>query len=81
MSRPQMFLVAGVNGSGKSSFTRNIIRKHTTLKIIDPDAIAKGITGSFSTIDSEALVAGRTALMMVQQCIMMALMRPLECQS
>ena len=69
MSRPQMFLVAGVNGSGKSSFTRNIIRKHPALKIIDPDAIAKDMTGSFATIDSEALGAGKSALMMVQQCI------------
>lgn len=69
MSRPQMFLIAGVNGSGKSSFTRNIIRKHPVLKIIDPDVIAKGMTGSFSTVDAEALGAGKAALTMVQQCI------------
>ena len=56
MSRPQMFLIAGVNGSGKTSFTRNITRKHPTLKVIDPDAIAKGMTGSFSTIDAEAVL-------------------------
>jgi predicted ABC-type ATPase len=53
-----MFLIAGVNGSGKSSFTRNITRKHPALKIIDPDAIAKGMTGSSSNLDSEALGAG-----------------------
>ena len=69
MSRPQMFLIAGVNGSGKTSFTRNITRKHPTLKVIDPDAIAKGMTGSFSTIDAEAVGAGKVALMTVQQCI------------
>lgn len=69
MSRPQMFLIAGVNGSGKSSFTKNITRKHPILKIIDPDVIAKGMTGSFATVDAEALRAGKAALNMVQQCI------------
>ena len=69
MSRPQMFLVAGVNGSGKSSFTRNVLRKEPSLKIIDPDAIAKGMTGSYATVDAEALAAGKAALMQVQACI------------
>jgi len=69
MSRPQMFLIAGVNGAGKSTFTKTILRKHPSLKVIDPDAIAKAMTGSFSTIDTEQLGAGRTALLSVQQCI------------
>ena len=69
MSRPQMFLIAGVNGSGKSTFTKTVIRKHPTLKIIDPDAIAKSITGSFATIDAEQVSAGKSALLTVQQCI------------
>ncbi|MEL6748849.1 MAG: hypothetical protein AAFO09_00965 [Pseudomonadota bacterium] len=69
MSRPQMFLIAGVNGSGKSSFTRNIFRKEPALKVIDPDAIAKDITGSFAMVDTEAMSAGRAALLMVQDCI------------
>lgn len=64
-----MFLIAGVNGSGKSTYTKAILRKHKELKVIDPDVIAKGITGSFLTIDSEALAAGKAALSMVQQCI------------
>lgn len=50
MSRPLMFIVAGVNGFGKSSFTRIITKKHPALKIIDPDAIGKGITGSFQNL-------------------------------
>ncbi|WP_026225273.1 AAA family ATPase [Teredinibacter turnerae] len=69
MSRPQMFLVAGVNGSGKSTLTKTILRKHPTLKVIDPDAIAKGMTGSFATIDAEQVSAGKMALMTVQQCL------------
>jgi predicted ABC-type ATPase len=64
-----MFLIGGVNGSGKSTFTKTILKKHPTLKVIDPDAIAKGITGSFATIDTEAMGAGRAALLMVQNCI------------
>ncbi|MFK5950554.1 MAG: zeta toxin family protein [Methylococcales bacterium] len=69
MSRPLMFLIAGVNGSGKSTFSKTIIRKHPKLKIIDPDEIAKNITGSFATIDAEQVSAGRTALLTVQRCI------------
>jgi predicted ABC-type ATPase len=64
-----MFLVAGVNGSGKSSFTRNIIRKEPTLTVIDPDAIAKGMTGSYAPVETKALSAGKVALMQVQNCI------------
>lgn len=60
MSRPQMFLVSGVNGSGKSTFTKNIVRKYPYLKIIDPDAIAT---------DIEPISAGRHALLTVQQYI------------
>jgi len=32
MSRPQMFVIAGVNGSGKSTFTKTILKKHPTLR-------------------------------------------------
>ena len=69
MSRPQMFVIAGVNGSGKSTFTKSILRKEPTLKVIDPDAIAKDMTGSYATVDAEALGAGKAALMQVQMCI------------
>jgi predicted ABC-type ATPase len=64
-----MFLVAGVNGSGKSSFTHNIKRRFPRIKIIDPDAIARTKTGSASTIDAESLSAGKLSLMEVQRCI------------
>lgn len=64
-----MFLIAGVNGSGKSTFTKTIIKKFPFLRVIDPDAIAKEMTGSFTTIDSKQLSAGRTALLNVQLCI------------
>jgi predicted ABC-type ATPase len=69
MSRPQMFLVAGVNGSGKSTFTRTVLDRFTGLNVIDPDAIARTLTGSFATIDSASLAAGKQALLAVQQCI------------
>lgn len=69
MSRPLMFLIAGVNGSGKSTFTKTVLRKYSTLKVIDPDEIAKNITGSYTTVDAEQVSAGKTALLTVQQCI------------
>jgi len=69
MSRPLMFLIAGVNGSGKTTFTKTVLRKHPKLKVIDPDEIAKNITGSFATIDAEQVSAGKTALLTVQRCI------------
>ncbi len=69
MSRPQMFLVAGVNGSGKSTFTKTIVKSFADVTVIDPDAIARSITGSFATIDAASLAAGKRALLAVQQCI------------
>ncbi len=64
-----MVLIAGVNGSGKSTFTRTAKHKNSNLKIIDPDTIARNMTGSFATVDNEQLAAGKAALMAVQQCI------------
>ncbi len=69
MTQPQMFLVAGVNGSGKSTFTKSIRKRYPDLTVIDPDAIARTLTGSFATIDAASLAAGKRALLTVQQCI------------
>lgn len=62
MSRPQFFLVAGPNGAGKSTLTKSFRRRFGNLEIIDPDAIASGLTGSHATVDQEQLAAGRMAL-------------------
>jgi len=55
MSRPQFVLVAGPNGAGKSTLTLSIKHRFPNIEVIDPDAIAKGITGSFATVDQEHL--------------------------
>ena len=59
----------GSNGSGKSTFTKTILRHNTQLTVIDPDFIAKTMTGSFATVDAAQVGAGRQALKMVQRCI------------
>ena len=69
MSRPQMFLVGGVNGAGKSTLTRTIRRRFSSLQVIDPDAIARTLTGSFETIDKARFSAGKEALITVRNCI------------
>ena len=69
MSRPQFILIAGPNGAGKSTLTRSFRRRFGNLEIIDPDAIARGLTGSFATVDQEQLAAGRRALGLVDQYI------------
>ncbi len=61
-----MFLVAGVNGAGKSTFTKILTKKYPLLKVIDPDAIANSITGSYQTIDAEQLAAGKAAIAQVR---------------
>ena len=69
MSRPQFVLVAGPNGAGKSTLTQSFRSRFPNLEIIDPDAIARGMTGSFATVDQEQLAAGRRAVELVGQCI------------
>ncbi len=69
MSRPQFFLVAGPNGAGKSTLTLSIKHRFPNVEVVDPDAIAKGITGSFSTVDQEQLSAGRKTLDLVKHHI------------
>ncbi|PCK08253.1 MAG: hypothetical protein COA42_09975 [Alteromonadaceae bacterium] len=74
MPRPQMFLVAGMNGAGmngagKSTYTRSIINKFPALKVIDPDAIAQSMTGSYATIGDKQISAGKAALKHVRSYI------------
>lgn len=69
MARPLMFLVAGVNGAGKSTYTKTLLRKYPETAVIDPDKIAKSMTGSFTNIESKAVEAGKLALKQVKLCI------------
>lgn len=69
MPKPQLFLVAGVNGSGKSTLTKTLLKQYPSLMVIDPDAIAKQLTGSATSIDSQSVSAGKAAIKAVQECI------------
>ena len=69
MSRPQFVLVAGPNGANKSTLSQSILGRFPQVQVIDPDAIAKGITGSFATVDQEQLSAGKKTLQLVQEKI------------
>ena len=69
MSRPQFFLVAGPNGAGKSTMSATIKRRFPSVQVIDPDTIAKEMTGSFATVEKEQFSAGKKALMLVKRCI------------
>jgi predicted ABC-type ATPase len=61
---PEFYVIAGANGSGKSTFTRSV---SLTLPIIDPDAIAKEV----DPIQPEqvAILAARTAISRSQEYI------------
>ena len=69
MSRPQFWLVAGPNGAGKSTMSATIKKRFPSVQIIDPDYIAKDMTGSFSSVDQERIPAGRQTLLLVKQHI------------
>ncbi|MGM8228953.1 AAA family ATPase [Cellvibrio sp. ARAG 10.3] len=69
MSRPQFVLVAGPNGAGKSTLTLSIKHRFPNIEVVDPDAIAKGMTGSFATVDQEQVSAGKRTLELVKQHI------------
>lgn len=69
MSRPQFWLVAGPNGAGKSTMSATIKRRFPSVQVVDPDYIAKDMTGSFSSVDQEQLAAGKRALSLVKQYI------------
>ncbi len=57
MSKPLFVLVAGVNGSGKSTFTPTFKRHFPNIHVIGTYAIALELIGSFATIDN----VGRSA--------------------
>lgn len=69
MPKPQLFLVAGVNGSGKSTLTKTLLQQYPSLTVIDPDAIAKQLSGSTDKINSQSVSAGKAAIRAVQNCI------------
>lgn len=60
MSKPNMYIFAGVNGAGKSSLTRRLADQ--AYYIIDPDAIAKELNLNSSR-------AGRETINRVKYCI------------
>ncbi len=69
MPRPHFILVAGPNGAGKSTYTETVRRRWPATLVIDPDAIAKQMTGSFALVDQEQASAGRKAIELVRNCI------------
>jgi predicted ABC-type ATPase len=69
MSRPQFILIGGPNGAGKTTFTRHMKNHFPNVQVIDTDAIAKSMNGSFATIDKEQVGAGRAAIKLVRQCL------------
>lgn len=69
MARPQFFLVAGPNGGGKSTLTFSIRKRFPEVEVIDPDEIAKGITGSFGTVEQAQVAAGKLSIKSVREHI------------
>jgi len=69
MSRPHFVLVAGANGAGKSTLTRSLQRKYKDISTIDPDLIAKEISGSFSKIAESRITAGKETIHLAQEHI------------
>lgn len=69
MSKSNMFLIAGVNGAGKSTYTKTIARKFPDFTVIDPDAIAKSMVSDISRIGEKSVSAGKEALNRVRHCI------------
>lgn len=67
MSRPQFVLVAGPNGGGKSTLSQSIKHRFPNVEVIDPDAIAKSLTGSFATVDKEKVSAGKQTVSLIHQ--------------
>lgn len=69
MARPQFILIAGPNGAGKSTYTKHMKRHLPSIEVIDPDAIARDMTGSYSTVDQEQMAAGKKAISLVRSYI------------
>ena len=62
MNKPQLFIFAGINGAGKSTFTKEMqIDNH--LSIVNPDVITKKLIGrSLDLPEGITVKAGRIAL-------------------
>lgn len=65
--RPQVWIVAGPNGSGKTTITR----RHLTgrLPVVNPDDIARDLSPSNPEAPETALKAGREAITLRRQLI------------
>lgn len=63
-TRPTLYVVAGPNGCGKSTFTQSRFR---ALSVIDPDAIARRLASEIPT--DVAGAAGREAIMEQRRAI------------
>ena len=70
MEKPKLLIVAGPNGSGKTSVTSKIL-KHKWIEgceYINPDNIARDIFGDWNSVES-VLKAARYAADMRENCI------------
>jgi predicted ABC-type ATPase len=63
---PEIYVIAGANGSGKSTISKSIV-KQLNIPIIDPDAIAREIDPIKP--EKAAVQAGRTAIERTQKYI------------
>jgi predicted ABC-type ATPase len=63
---PEIYVIAGANGSGKSTISKSIV-KQINIPIIDPDAIAREIDPIKP--EKAAVQAGRTAIERTQKYI------------
>lgn len=62
MNKPQLFVFAGINGAGKSTFTKEM-QIDNNLNIINPDVITRELIGrSLDLPKGMAVQAGRIAL-------------------
>lgn len=64
-----MFLVAGVNGAGKSTYSRMVLNKLPDIRVLDPDAIAHSMTHSYHTISDKQISAGRATLEFIDKML------------
>jgi predicted ABC-type ATPase len=70
MEKPKLLIIAGPNGSGKTSVTGKIL-KHTWIEgceYINPDNIARDVFGDWNSVDS-VIKAAQYAANMREDCI------------